>query len=112
MVEYQVMVSIDQHVEQEWLHWMQTSHIPDVLRTGYFSQATLLRQDDPPTQTQQTTYHIRYLCSSVQRWEEYQNNAAPALQAEHTQRYLGRFSAKRSLHQVCSQWDAADNTKF
>ena len=33
---YNVTVNIDDSVHDEWLEWMQTQHIPDVMSTGYF----------------------------------------------------------------------------
>lgn len=103
MVEYHVVVSIQKDVESDWLQWMQDIHIPDVLHTGYFLEATLLQEYEPPNTADHTIYHVRYLCSSHQQWEDYQKVAAPALQAEHRQRYHGRFQASRSVQKICYQ---------
>ena len=43
MVIYNVTVSIDQAVANEWLSWMRTQHIPDVLQTGCFLECRLSR---------------------------------------------------------------------
>ncbi len=38
MIIYNVTVKIDNDVVAEWLNWMQTVHIPDVMQTGYFTE--------------------------------------------------------------------------
>ena len=43
MIIYNVTVNIDYDVHDEWLHWMQTEHIPDVMRTGLFLEAKISR---------------------------------------------------------------------
>ena len=36
MILYNVTVSIDVKKADEWLHWMRTKHIPDVMATSCF----------------------------------------------------------------------------
>ena len=36
MILYNVTVGIDPAIEQDWLEWMKTVHIPDVMGTGMF----------------------------------------------------------------------------
>ena len=37
MIIYNVTVSlVDQTIHEEWLNWMKTKHIPDVMNTGCF----------------------------------------------------------------------------
>ncbi len=38
MILYNVTISIDPEVHQEWLAWMKEVHIPDVLKTGMFRE--------------------------------------------------------------------------
>ena len=37
MYIYNVTVSIEKSLADEWLTWMKTIHIPEVLATGYFN---------------------------------------------------------------------------
>jgi hypothetical protein len=41
MYIYSVTINIEKEVEQEWLDFMQKTHITDVLNTGYFINASL-----------------------------------------------------------------------
>jgi hypothetical protein len=34
MILYNVTVSVDPEIHDEWLAWMKSKHIPDVLATG------------------------------------------------------------------------------
>ena len=36
MILYNVTISIDTSVEEDWLQWMKEIHIPDVMNTGLF----------------------------------------------------------------------------
>ena len=96
MIIYNVTVKIDTEIHAEWLQWMQTVHIPDVMKTGYFHNnqiAKVLGQDE----SDGFTYAIQYTCDDLKTLEEYQEKAAPALQKDHTARYQGKFVAYRTL---------------
>lgn len=97
MIIYSVTVGIDLTVEQDWLQWMRAVHIPDVMATGYFTSWHMARLIDPPSEGGIATYNIQYQCESMERYEAYQQNAAPALQEDHTQRYKDRFVAFRTI---------------
>ena len=43
MYIYNVTVSVDPAVAEEWLAWMRETHIPEVLATGLFTGHSLLR---------------------------------------------------------------------
>ena len=95
MIIYSVTVIIEPAVEQEWLDWMQRVHVPDVLRTGCFTQCNIgkaIELDDG-----EPTYVLQYKCASAAEYHRYRDNFAPALQKDHTDRYAGRFRASRQL---------------
>jgi len=98
MIVYNVTVKIENSVHDEWLHWMKTVHIPDVLQTGKFSENRMLRV--LVDETDGKTYSIQYTCESMEVLEAYQREDAPKLQAEHTQRYKDKFVAFRTLLEV------------
>ena len=43
MVIYNVTVAVDKAIEQEWVNWMKTEHMDEVVATGYFSEYRLFR---------------------------------------------------------------------
>ncbi len=96
MIVYNVTIKIDSNVETEWLDWMQSYHIPDVLNTGCFEDAKiqkLLGYDDE----EGMTYSVQYRAKTMEDIDRYQADFAPKLQKEHTDRYKDRFVAFRTL---------------
>ncbi len=43
MYIYNVTINIEESVHDEWLQWMQSTHIPDVLATKNFTKAKLTK---------------------------------------------------------------------
>jgi hypothetical protein len=99
MLLYNVTVKIDQQIAEEWLSWMRSVHIPDVLATGCFQEHRLARllsmeeEDDP-------TFTIQYLCPNQETLNRYFEDHAPALQRTHKERYHERFVAFRSIMEI------------
>jgi hypothetical protein len=102
MVIYNVTVSIDQAVELEWLSWMRSTHIPEVLQTGCFLECRLSRvngeEDDG------CTYSVMYLAQDQATLDHYQAQFAPALQQDHATRYNGKFAAFRTTLNVIEEY--------
>ncbi len=98
MIVYNVTVKIDTTVHDEWLKWMKSKHIPDVLNTGFFYDHKIFRLLDVD-QTDGVTYAIQYFCNNMEDYNEYQKMHAPALQKEHASRYQNKFVAFRTLLQ-------------
>ncbi|MBA2660667.1 MAG: DUF4286 family protein [Bradymonadaceae bacterium] len=93
---YIVYIAIDQDIAPEWEAWMTQTHIPDVLHTQAFESAVLAR-DPNADQATRRAYRAIYLAKDEQALTHYQHHHAPALQAEHTERYAGRFEAHREI---------------
>ncbi len=96
MLYYCVTVTIDKDRHDEWLEWMRSVHIPDVLRTGKFLSSCIYRILEPVSDAG-VQYEIRYTCRSRQDYERYHTEHAPLLQAAHTEKFQGHFSASRKL---------------
>jgi len=95
-VVYLVYIAVDAGREAEWLRWMCDQHVPDVIATGSFDSATILR--DPASDSpHRVAFRIAYTAASQAALTEYQRAHAPALQAEHTARYEGCFEARREI---------------
>lgn len=97
MIVYSVTVNIEDKLEEDWLEWMKSIHIPDVLKTGLFKEYRIMkvlsRQEDETGQT----YNIQYECENMASFDEYQEKHAERLQREHSLRYSGKFFAFRTL---------------
>ncbi len=95
MIIYNVTVNIDNSVREEWLHWMKTIHIPDVVATGCFIQGNIFKV--LVEEEQGTSYSIQYQANSMDDIVRYRDQFMPRLQQEHTERYKEKFVAFRTL---------------
>lgn len=98
MIIYNVTVNIENDVHDEWLEWMKTKHIPDVMATGFFLENKLCKV--LVEEEQGTTYSFQYTCNNMEELQEYQREHAPRLQKEVADRYANKFVAFRTLLEV------------
>ena len=104
MILYNVTVSLDASIEQEWLTWMRSKHIPDVLETGCFKESRLSRVHGE--EEGGVTYSVMYVSPSQELLDLYQEKFAPALQQEHGAKYQGKFAAFRTFLTVVEEFHA------
>ncbi len=95
MFIYNVTVKIDNSVLDEWLSWMKTKHIPDVLATQMFMDAKIMRV--LTGEVDGSTFAIQYSCDNPMNIDEYQNKYAASLQKEHAEKYKDKFVAFRTI---------------
>ena len=98
MIIYNVTVKVDLDVHEEWLDWMRSNHIPDVLATGLFTDYRICRvlQDE----SDGMTYTTQYSCESMKNLQEYAAQHAKRLQDDHTARYKDKYVAFRTVMEV------------
>ncbi|MBA3707128.1 MAG: DUF4286 family protein [Bacteroidetes bacterium] len=99
MILYNVTVNIDSSVHNEWLEWMKTQHIPDVLKTGLFIKNKIFRILSE-NESDGHTYSIQYFLESMNELEKYQKEFASKFQAEHSQKYKDKFVAFRTVMEL------------
>ncbi|MBI3510607.1 MAG: DUF4286 family protein [Bacteroidetes bacterium] len=95
MILYNVTVNINDSVHDEWLNWMKTKHIPDVVATGCFSSGTIFRL--MIEEESGTSYSIQYRAPNKAAIDRYLQNFAAELQKEHSEKYKDQFVAFRTL---------------
>jgi len=99
MIIYQVTISLEASIEAEWIEWMKRTHIPDVLRTGCFSECRIGKAVG--SEGDEVTYVMQYSCRSLEDYHRYRDNFAPALQKDHSDRFGGCFrGARQVLEQI------------
>lgn len=95
MLIYNVTINIDDSVHDEWLDYMKSKHIGDVVATGCFSSGTIYRilvNEDSGT-----SYSIQYRAPNRAAIDRYMKEFAPALQKEVKDKYGDKFVAFRTL---------------
>jgi hypothetical protein len=97
MIIYNVTINVEDNIHEAWLEWMLQHHIPDVMSTnmflGYKIMRIISRQEDETGQT----YAIQYHTESIDKYNQYQQEFAPALQADTQKKFGGKFVAFRTL---------------
>jgi hypothetical protein len=99
MIIYNVTVKINPEVHDEWLHWMKTIHMPNVMLTGRFQSnqiAKVLGQNEADG----ITYAMQYTCEDMKTLHQYTITEAPALQKAHIERYKDKFVVYRTLLEI------------
>ncbi|WOK06713.1 DUF4286 family protein [Imperialibacter roseus] len=96
MVLYNVTVNIESVVEDEWLHWIKSIHIPKVMATGMFVESKIFKllHDEGDGSA---TYSVQFFAASVKQVNEYLETYAPALVQAHMERYKNKHVAFRTL---------------
>lgn len=103
MVIYSVSVRIKKEAEEEWLLWMKENHIPAVLGTKYFSNCEMYKILIPEVEEGVAIYKMKYYCDSFEQYSGYQKNDAARLQADHNNKYQGKFTASREvMEKLCN----------
>lgn len=101
MMLYNVTVNVDSEIHEDWLAWMQSSHIPEVMATGCFLKYKICRLIRSAEEG--TTYSIQYFCESSKELHQYQIKHAPRLQKDYLERYGEKVLAFRSLLEVIEE---------
>ena len=102
MIIYNVTVSVEENVKNDWLNWMKTEHIPEVMACGLFTKAQInqvIVQDDSDN-----TFAIAYTCSSMKELHQYQIKFAPKLQRNHIARFGKKAIAFRTIMEVIEEF--------
>ena len=102
MILYNVTVSIDPSIHEEWLEWMKAKHIPDVMNTGCFVEARISRVHGE--EENGMTFAMSYVAPSQSHIDQYQKIHAPVLQQEHSAKYEGRFAAFRTMLTILEEF--------
>jgi len=97
MVLYNVTVSIDQDIEDEWKKWMQETHIPEVLETGYFIKYRMLKLLNEQSDATGPTYAIQYELVNIGKLDTYLEQDAPDLQKKHADKFGNKCIAFRTV---------------
>jgi len=99
MTVYNVTIKVTHEIATAWLEWLQTEHIPEVVSTGCFTHATVLRLlevDD----TEGPTYAVQYFAESKALYNQYISQYASALREKSYAKWGDNFIAFRSVMQV------------
>jgi hypothetical protein len=102
MIIYNVTINIHESVHEKWMIWMQHKHIPEMLATGKFTSARLVKvliEEEMGG----TTYSAQFTTDSKTTLEKYYQEDAPKLRAESQQLFGDKMLAFRTELEVISE---------
>lgn len=102
MIIYNVTSCIDINIHNQWLDWMQKTHIPAMLNTGKFFNARMVKvlNDDGPDSV---TYSVQYYTNSKMMLERYYTEDAPRLRQEVMALFADRVLQFRTELEIISE---------
>ena len=102
MVLYNVTINIHESVHDQWMRWMQEKHINDVLATGKFSAARMVKVL-VEEEMGGTTYSIQYTTDSKETLQKYYDEDAPKLREEGLKLFGEKMLAFRTELELISE---------
>ena len=96
MILYDIMITIDESIHDEWLSWMKTHHMPKIMKTGCFTESKMYRVLSPEPEDG-NSYSIHFFCKSLEDYERYQIKHAALLQAEQKDKFGSKFAVFRTV---------------
>jgi hypothetical protein len=108
MIIYNVTINVDESIHLDWLKWMQNKHINEVLATGLFTQAKLVKVL-VEEEMGGTTYAVQYFTDSKSKLDDYYHNHAPRLRQEGLQLFGDKMLAFRTELEVMEEFYKKEN---
>ena len=99
MIIYNVTLKVDKEIVAEWLQWMKEVHMPELMKTGLFSEnklCRLLEQDE----TDGATFVAQYFCKSMTEYNKYISEHSQVMREKGMQLFGGKFAAFRTVMEV------------
>lgn len=99
---YNVTIKIHESIQNEWLLWLKDEHIPEVLSTGCFNNANIVRLlevDD----SEGPTYAVQYYAESKSDYDRYIEKFAGTMRQKSFEKWGDKFIAFRSLMEVINE---------
>lgn len=103
MILYNVTINIHESVHDRWMDWMQNKHINDVLATGKFSSARMVKVlvDE---EMGGITYAIQYTTDSKETLQRYYDEDASRLREEGHRLFGDKMLAFRTELEMISEF--------
>ena len=102
MYIYNVTTNVDESIKAQWLHWMKSKHIPEMLATGKFTTAKMV-QVLIDEEMGGVTYAVQYATDSKETLNAYYKTDAPKLQGEAFQLFGEKIVSFRTELKIISE---------
>ncbi len=99
MIMYNVTIKVDHSIADPWLAWLKAEHIPEMIKTGCFTDATILQLLEVD-ESDGMTYAVQYHANSKALYNRYIREYADDMRKESTEKWGDKFIAFRSVMQI------------
>lgn len=96
MILYNITINVTSDIEQDFISWMKSTHIPEVLATGMFVEHRIYRLLHE-SEDGSINYSIQFFTETMEKMMEYERIHAPALRTKTRERYQDKAVSFRSL---------------
>ena len=99
MIIYNVTIKVHESIKQDWLQWLKEEHIPDIINSGCFTHAVILRLMEVDD-SEGPTYAVQYYAESKGLYNNYIENHSAQMRQKGVDKWGDKFIAFRSVMQV------------
>lgn len=96
MIVYNITVNISYPAEKDWLHYMKTVYVPEILATGLPLECRLLRLLTE-IENEGSTYTTQFSFRTMEDFLAYQTHHQPDFQERHHELFNGQYVSFRTL---------------
>lgn len=101
MVLYSVTVSVNPEKSGDWLHFMRTKHIPEIMATGAFRDWKICRIHAEEEGGE--SYSVQYVAYNGNALEHYFVHHAPKLRKDHEAHFGQHTAAFRTILSILDE---------
>jgi|SRR5690606_11971229 len=102
MYIYNVTSNVDKSIRDKWLKWMKEVHIPEMLSTGKFTHARIIKVL-VEEEMGGTTYSVQYYTNSKQALQKYYNEDAERLRQQALTLFADKILSFRTELEIISE---------
>ncbi len=99
MIIYNVTVKLDLSIADQWIEWLKKEHIPDLINTGCFTHASILRLLEQE-EDNCVTYAIQYHATDLSKYNDYIEHYADTMRKKATEKWRDQFISFRTVMEV------------
>lgn len=96
MIVYNVTTKVDHSIADAWLHWLKEEHIPDLIATGCFIHAVILRLKEVDD-SEGPTYAVQYHAENETGYNRYIEEFANIMRKKATDKWGNKFISFRTV---------------
>lgn len=99
MILYNITYMVAHAIHEDWLVWMKTIHIPEIMSSGLFERNQMFKLLEVDEQ-EGLTYAVQFYTSSIENYNSYITNYAPALRLQANQKWGDQVLGYRTIMEI------------